>query len=260
MKKTLVSVIILIFVLFIFLINHIEKFKTGYIKHNYDSEKKLVSYSLVKSHGDSWVSGNSLPHFVKGAFIVSEDWKFYDHIGVDIQQIQKAIDDYKEGKKLRGASTISQQFVKNWYFSSERSYLRKVFEVILVLPIEYRLSKARILELYLNMIEFGEGLYGLKNASFYYFKKKPKDLTPREVCFLVMLLPNPRIYSTSYKEKKLSEYAEKTINTILYKMKVAKYISEETYNNSLNEKYSWEEQSVLDNIIDQLDLDYFLEN
>jgi len=105
---------------------------------------------------------------------------------------------------------------------------------------ERNLSKEKILETYLNIAEFGPGIYGIKAASEYYFKKSPKSLTPREGAFLAMLLPSPEKYGQSFRERELTEFAEKSVENILEKMVQAKFLKEEQLESSKKEVFSWE--------------------
>ncbi len=218
---------------------NINKLAQGYVKTSVKDES--VSYLVTTKRPRNWAYLNAMPKHVYYAFIVSEDWSFYDHQGVDFRQIYHAVKDHLNGEKLRGASTISQQLAKNLYTKSERSLERKVFELFTTMYLEEKLTKDRILETYLNIIEFGKGLYGIKNASWFYFKKRPADLNPKESAFLAMLLPNPKVYSQSFRDKKLTEYASTTVNSILKKMKVTKAITEEEMLAFQKEHLSFEE-------------------
>lgn len=221
---------------------NIEKLRNGYVQTRFNKEE--VTYSVLSKRPRKWTSIKSLPPHVYYAFIVSEDWSFYDHQGVDLRQIYMAIKDHLKGEKLRGASTISQQLIKNLYTNSERSLHRKVFELFSTMYLENRLTKDKILETYLNIIEFGEGLYGITDASWFYFKKRPDDLSPKEAAFLAMLLPNPRVYSQSFRDKKLTEFANNTVNSILNKMKVVKVITPEELDEYREIKLSFEKTKV----------------
>lgn len=127
------------------------------------------------------------------AVITAEDVKFIQHYGFDFEQIKNSIErGLKRGKKLRGASTISQQTAKNLFFTPKRSWLRKVPEVIITLSLELLWTKKRILEVYINIIEMGDGIYGVEAASQAYFKKSSTKLTSRESALIAACLPNPR--------------------------------------------------------------------
>jgi monofunctional biosynthetic peptidoglycan transglycosylase len=146
-----------------------------------------------------------------------------------------------KGDRFRGASTISQQMVKNVYLSESRTPWRKIHEIILTHKVEEALSKDRILEVYLNSIEFGPAIYGIKEASYHYFKKHPSELSPREGAFIAMLLPSPKKYYVSFKKKSLTKFAQGRIKAILRKMKMAKIISEERMQTELVTPFSWEQ-------------------
>ena len=125
------------------------------------------------------------------AVVAAEDQRFADHFGFDVQSIVDSIEDFEDGKSLRGASTISQQVAKNLYLWSGRSYLRKGLEAYFTLLIELSLPKRRILEIYLNIAEFGPGIYGVPAASRYYFDKNPLRISNSEAALLAAVLPNP---------------------------------------------------------------------
>ena len=205
-------------------------------------ENKKASYKIVKKKPKSWVTLKQMNYTAAHAIVTSEDWYFYHHNGYDLGQIKEAVvDTFSSGKKLRGASTISQQVIKNLFFSNDRSFLRKISELMYTIYLERTVTKEKILEVYLNIIEFGEGLYGVKDASWFYFKKSPKTLTAREGAFLAMLLPNPKTYSQSFRDKKLTEYATETVGNILKKMVKAKYLTEAQYESMRQQKFGWED-------------------
>jgi monofunctional biosynthetic peptidoglycan transglycosylase len=128
------------------------------------------------------------------AVISSEDQKFADHRGFDFQSIARAIEYNKTSKIKHGASTLSQQVAKNLFLWPGRSYLRKGLEFVLTVLIESLWSKKRILEMYLNIVEFGDGIFGVGAASKLFFKKPPSELTVQEAALLCAVLPNPILY------------------------------------------------------------------
>lgn len=145
-----------------------------------------------------WVSFSEIsPNLVK-AVITSEDNKFMDHNGVDFGAIEKARKLNERGKKLRGASTISQQTAKNVYLWLGRNYLRKGLELYFTGLIELIWSKERIMEVYLNVIEMGDGIYGAEMASETYFHKPAKYLTRSEAALIAAVLPNPRNWDPAH--------------------------------------------------------------
>jgi monofunctional glycosyltransferase len=139
-----------------------------------------------------WIPLSRLPSYVKKAVIVAEDGTFYEHGGIDWFEVQESIErNVKERRAVRGASTITQQLAKNLYLSTSRTPLRKLKEVIITLMLERTLSKQRILELYLNVIEFGRGVFGIEAAARTYFGKSAAALSLDEAVRLAAVIPRP---------------------------------------------------------------------
>lgn len=130
------------------------------------------------------------PH-LKRAVLVAEDITFFHHDGFAIEELRNALSEALEGRRFRGASTITQQLAKNLFLSPSRNPLRKIKEAILTLQLERRLSKRRILEIYLNVVEFGPGVYGAQAAAGQYFGKSAADLNEQEAAELAAALPRP---------------------------------------------------------------------
>ncbi len=196
--------------------------------------------SIVKKMHEDYVHLQDISFETVQAIVVSEDMKFYIHNGVDYEQVEEALNNYRRGRPLRGASTITQQLAKNIFLTNERSLWRKVREVVIALYLDYRLPKTKIVELYLNAIEFGPNIYGIKKAAHYYFGKLPKDLTVKEGAFLGMLLPSPVRYSSSFQRHQLSSYARSTMNQILFKMKITGFLSGQKYFEAISSPLSFE--------------------
>ncbi|MCF8258151.1 MAG: monofunctional biosynthetic peptidoglycan transglycosylase [Flavobacteriales bacterium] len=144
-----------------------------------------------------WEPIENISNRLQLAVVCSEDQKFPHHNGLDMEAIGKALKRNKKGKKLRGASTISQQTAKNVFLWEGRTWVRKGLEVYFTGLIELLWGKERILEVYLNVIEMGDGIYGAQAASRAYFKKDAKDLSRSEAALLVAVLPSPRKYSVT---------------------------------------------------------------
>lgn len=144
-----------------------------------------------------WVAMDEISNNLKIAVIASEDQNFPIHNGFDIKAIEKAIENNNKGKRVRGASTISQQTAKNVFLWPNRSWVRKGFEVYFTFLIETFWSKERILEVYLNSIEMGKGIYGAEAASRAWFKKSARELSPYEAAAIAAILPNPRRYGAN---------------------------------------------------------------
>jgi monofunctional biosynthetic peptidoglycan transglycosylase len=139
-----------------------------------------------------WVDWDGLGTAMPLAVVASEDQRFADHHGLDFEAIRRAFNELDSRGSLRGASTLSQQTMKNLYLWPGRSYLRKGLEAWLTVVAEACLSKQRILEIYLNVAEFGRGIYGVGAASRHYFGKPPAALNDWEAALLAAVLPNPR--------------------------------------------------------------------
>ncbi len=143
-----------------------------------------------------WVPLSKMSPYLGKAVLIAEDDKFWNHEGFDYEAIQKAIEKDIKTKRFRfGGSTISQQLARNLYLSPEKSLLRKIREAIITWRMEKVLSKRRILELYLNVVEWGEGIFGVEAASRHYYGKPSSELTPQEAAKLAAVLPNPRRYN-----------------------------------------------------------------
>lgn len=196
----------------------------------YRGIKKTAEVKLMKTRPAQWASLGEISKVAVGAIIVSEDWAFYQHKGYDPNAIKEAIqEDLEEGRFSRGASTITQQVAKNVFLTHEKSLWRKIKELMLAVQMERKIGKRRILETYLNVAEWGEGIFGIRAASTFYFGKPPKDLTAKEGAFLAMLLPSPKRYSQSFRDRHLTRYASKTIDSIMRKMVKAKFLTEEEF-------------------------------
>ncbi|MBQ8845112.1 MAG: transglycosylase domain-containing protein [Clostridia bacterium] len=160
----------------------------------YDNENKIIEEQ--NNFNNRYVKINEIPNHTKQAFISIEDKNFYKHNGINKKRILKAL--YNNIKSLNikeGASTISQQLIKNTHLSSEKTFKRKIKEVILTKKLEKNYTKNEILEYYLNIIYFGNNCYGIENASIYYFSKPCKELNIEESCMLAGLIKSPNSYS-----------------------------------------------------------------
>jgi monofunctional glycosyltransferase len=142
-----------------------------------------------------WVRLSSISPYLAKAVLIAEDDKFWSHHGFDVDAMEKAMEkNIKKGAFRAGGSTISQQLAKNLYLTPEKSPLRKIKEAIITWRIERTLSKRRILELYLNVAEWGEGIFGIEAASLNYYGKPALELSPEEASRLAVVLPNPKKY------------------------------------------------------------------
>lgn len=166
---------------------------TSLMKYRYEEWKKVGKKYRIKQ---IWVPLSSISPYLVKAVLISEDDKFWSHEGFDYEAIKKAIEkDIKAGKFKFGGSTISQQLAKNLYLSPAKNPSRKLREAIITWKLERVLTKKRILELYLNVAEWGEGIFGIEAASRHYYGKHASELGPEEAARLVAVLPNPRRFN-----------------------------------------------------------------
>jgi monofunctional biosynthetic peptidoglycan transglycosylase len=139
-----------------------------------------------------WISFDKIPKLLKDTIRVTEDAGFYQHKGVDFTELKVAIKkNWEQGQYVRGASTITQQLAKNLYLSTERNIIRKIKEFFIARRIETHLSKNRIFHLYLNLIEFGPGVFGVQAASKYFFSKDVRQLNLEEIVRLTAVISKP---------------------------------------------------------------------
>ncbi|PSG90345.1 monofunctional biosynthetic peptidoglycan transglycosylase [Aurantibacter aestuarii] len=150
--------------------------------------------SKTKSVKHEWVTSEEISDHLKKAVICSEDQKFLKHNGFDMVAIEKAYENNQKGKRIKGGSTISQQTAKNVFLWPNRSWLRKGLETYFTFLIELIWSKERIMEVYLNSIEMGNGVYGAQAASQYWFKTSANKLSKSQAAAIAAVLPNPRRY------------------------------------------------------------------
>lgn len=159
----------------------------------------------------TWIPYEALSDNLKRAAIAGEDARFMEHWGFDGQAILEAYQRNQQGGNLRGGSTISQQTAKNVFLWPRRSWIRKGLETYFTVLIELFWSKKRILEVYLNVIETGDGLYGAEAAAQHYFSRSAKNLSKRQAALIVAVLPNPRRWSPA----KPTTFINRKANTIV---------------------------------------------
>ena len=161
----------------------IQRQVSSFLKGNFD----LVKYR--------WVNYDDVSKYLPIAFVAAEDQNFPNHFGFDFKQIEKAIKQNKRGKRIRGASTITQQVAKNLFLWEGKSFIRKGIEAYFTILLELLWDKKRILEVHINIAELGEDIFGVGVASLIYFKKPPGKLTLSQAALLAAVLPNPIRYS-----------------------------------------------------------------
>lgn len=187
--------------------------KTSFMEHR---EKEWRTKGKKVGIQKQWVPLSRISPFLIKAVIIAEDDKFWRHDGFDIEAMQKAIEkDMKQGKWKVGGSTISQQLAKNLYLTPSKNPVRKLKEAILTWRIERNISKKRILELYLNVAEWGEGIFGAEAASRRHFGKAAISLEPLEAARLAAVLPNPRRYSANGDSRYVERRAQLIYNIMV---------------------------------------------
>jgi monofunctional biosynthetic peptidoglycan transglycosylase len=182
--------------------------------------------------------------YLRQLVLISEDASFYSHSGFDWTELQNSLDrNLESGRIVRGGSTITQQLAKNVFLSQDRTFLRKIREALLTVQIEAALTKDKILEKYLNVIEFGPNIYGVKAASDFYFHKLPRDLNLLEAAYLTFLIPNPKVYSRTFAKKTLTAYSRFRVLDLCYRMFQVKRITELEYISAktLVDQFPWVE-------------------
>ena len=151
-----------------------------------------------------WVSYKSMSRNLTRAVLVAEDDAFWQHEGVDVEQLQESLEaDWASGRFVRGGSTITQQLAKNLYLSPSKNPLRKLEELVIARRLEAELDKSRILELYLNVIEWGDGIYGAEAAARTYFHAGAASLGPSESAMLAGAIVNPRVLNPAHPNRRL---------------------------------------------------------
>ena len=179
-----------------------------------------------------WTGYATISARLRSAVLIGEDDAFYQHEGYDLDQIKESFARNWEKKSfVRGGSTITQQLAKNLYLSTSKNPLRKLREFLIARRMEEELSKRRILEIYLNVIEWGDGIYGAEAASHAYFGKPSKDLSVREAVLLAAVIPNPRRMNPSHPSRRV----EYRFHLILSRMHQYRQISDQELEAAKNE-------------------------
>ena len=162
---------------------------TALMVQRFREAKNSRKYLVIRQQ---WVSFYEIPKLLKDMIRVTEDSAFYQHRGVDLAELKAAFKkNWQKGKYVRGASTITQQLAKNLYLSTDKSVIRKIKEYLIARRLENQLGKKRIFELYLNVIEFGPGIFGVQAAANFFFNKKINALNLEEMVRLTAVIPKP---------------------------------------------------------------------
>ncbi len=186
---------------------------------------------------DRWTPLSLISPFVIEAALTTEDGKFWRHAGITLPEVRSAITkNLRKGSLKHGASTITMQLAKNLFLTRERTVARKLQEIFLVWYLESSLKKEEILELYMNIVEFGPSIYGIRDAAEHYFGREPEELNAIESVFLVKLLPSPVSRYRSYERNKVSERKMKSLRRTLRTMKERLRITERDYAEAIKQE------------------------
>lgn len=203
--------------------------KTAFMEYRENVWKKK---GINRKITNIWVPLSSVSPYMMKAVIIAEDDKFWSHEGFDFEAMQKALEkDIKKKKFKAGGSTISQQLAKNLYLSPSKNPIRKMKEAILTWRLENNLSKRRIMELYLNVAEWGDGIYGIEAAARKHFGKSASGLTAREAATLASVIPSPRRYRTDGTSRYVEYRSER-----IYQIMVRRGIVIPEYDDVISEK------------------------
>ncbi len=193
----------------IFYWSHFNPGATSFMERRLETRRAKNPKAALKHQ---WADYDRISAHLKRAVVAAEDAKFIDHEGFDWEGIQRALErNQTRGKVVAGGSTISQQLAKNLFLSGERSVVRKGQEAIITLMLESVLGKRRILELYLNVAEWGEGVFGAEAAARHYFGTSAASLGPAQAARLAAMLPRPRYYDRNRGSAYLATYTERIL-------------------------------------------------
>ncbi len=191
---------------------------------------------LVTPASPDFIPFDEVPPLFVRALLISEDAGFWGHAGVDFSELPAALlTNLARGRSARGASTVTQQLAKNLFLSRDKAVGRKLQELCLALLLESALGKRRILEIYLNVIEWGPGLHGLRPASRHYFGHEPGELTPAQMALLVALVPGPVKYQSSLAGGRPSSFLRGVMDTLLARLRSVEALDEAQYQAALAE-------------------------
>jgi monofunctional biosynthetic peptidoglycan transglycosylase len=235
-KKLALAIIVLITTIIFFSVwIYFSLPETIELKTVNPSTTSLIEYRRLKAKEDGkqfkvkhkWVRFKDIPDILKKAIRISEDSNFYSHDGIDYDELKESIKkNWEKGEFARGGSTITQQLAKNLYLSTEKSIIRKIREYCIAHRLENTLSKNRIYHLYLNLIEFGPGIFGVEAAARHYFNKSVSALDLKEIIRLTAIIPRPLSIAANGN----SRWLLWRCRWILDKLLLYKYIDQVTYN------------------------------
>ncbi|MCJ7507380.1 MAG: monofunctional biosynthetic peptidoglycan transglycosylase [candidate division Zixibacteria bacterium] len=236
-KWQYILLILLLTIVFIFFLEYLTLPDVSYLQKENPKTTSLIQIRNKehKKRGKKpveyrvWVPYSQISPYLKKAILVGEDINFYRHSGIDLEEMKESLKiNWKNKGFSRGASTITQQLAKNLYLSPSKNPFRKLREILIAFRLERSLSKRRIFELYLNLVEWGDGIYGCEAASRYYFGKSSSELSPDEAIRMATSLPFPRKYPPTSEKKRF----EKRRKLILSRMIKYGFVTQEEYDSS----------------------------
>ena len=225
------------FGIFIYMLPNIEN--TSFKELKALTKVKVISRLQEKKNYFKWTKLSSVNRDYLYTIVMAEDSNFFKHSGINYDALVDAMaKNYRSDTYSYGASTISQQVAKNLYLSSNKSIFRKLQEFFITKRLEKKFSKNQILEIYLNLAEFGPDIYGIRAASYRIFDKNPKNINAAEGALISLLLPSPRRYYYSViQNHNISKKQKRKIKRVLTDMRFMEYISYKQYQQYLNYKY-----------------------
>ncbi len=212
---------------------------TGPFEHTAVDAKGRTRNLILGPESGAFVPLERLPEHVVRAVLTSEDAGFFGHDGFEFTEIHDSLIAAIRGTRFRGASTLTQQLAKNLFLSREKTLSRKVKEALITLALEVSVPKERLLEIYLNLIEWGPNLYGVGEAAPHYFGVEASALSPRQAVFLATIIPNPNRYYGYYLKGELTPVWEERVRTLLTKLRDAGHLDEARYQAALLEPLSF---------------------
>jgi len=236
-------------------------FFAGYIYYRMPTEKDIKGCIVTTMYNVNLCPGSkdyaplkSISPYLQKTVVLTEDSGFFQHDGFDWKSIEEnAKKNLEKGEYAKGGSTISQQLAKNMFLYKDKTLMRKGLEFLITQKLEKTLTKKDILERYLNVVEFGKDIFGVKQAAQFYFKKTPAQLNVVESAFLAMVLPNPPKYSQSYFKKELTPFAHKRLKRIITDMYQYSRITADEYDLAMNQVDSFFSPSILPSFLSDLD-------
>jgi hypothetical protein len=214
----------------------IERLRGGFV-HEVGPGSSASRAIDVSPASPDFIPLAEVPPLFLRTLLLAEDAGFYGHPGIDLREVPAALlTNWARGGAVRGASTITQQLAKNLFLSHDRHLGRKLQELSLTLLLESALGKNRILEIYLNIIEWGPGLFGLRPAARTYFGREPRELTPAQMAFLVSLIPGPVKYQSSFAHGTPGPGLRQLVDDLLAKLRSVDALTEEEYRQALDEE------------------------